>query len=185
MLCPLTRAHRAVLYWLCCSACCSGRWAIGRRVSPRAGLRHLMWLPACVRPHRARWSGGRLSGPSFALVRSLIHAGHGTTEILRSTTPRQYNSSAICAIRTANRGTAAAERCFWPRAWWALGGRRQTRCRAARRPRAAAVCAGTVIVAHGPASCHCALTAPLRPPLTRLDGDRQAKEGGQEGGEEG
>ena len=87
MLCPLTRAHRAVLYWLCCSACCSGRWAIGRRVSPRAGLRHLMWLPACVRPHRARWSGGRLSGPP------MLWCAHSSTEdtarrkmILRSTT---------------------------------------------------------------------------------------------------
>ena len=183
MLCPLTRAHRAVLYWLCCSACCSGRWAIGRRVSPRAGLRHLMWLPACVRPHRARWSGGRLSGPP------MLWCAHSSTEdtarrkmILRSTTTAVQLQR---HLRHPNLFTAAAERCFWPRARWALRGRRQTRCRAARRPRAAAVCAGTVIVARGPASCHCALTAPLRPPLTRLDGDRQAKEGGEEGGEEG
>ena len=168
--------------WLCCSACCSGRWAIGRRVSPRAGLRHLMWLPAFVRPHRARWSGGRLSGPP------MLWCAHSSTQ---DTARRKYfevqlhGSTTPAPSAPSEPFTAAAERCFWPRARWALRGRRQTRCRAARRPRAAAVCAGTVIVARGPASCHCALTAPLRPPLTRLDGDRQAKEGGQEGGEEG
>ena len=166
---------------------CVLQWALGNR-SPRFPTRGAAApdvAPRVCAPSSGEMERRQALGPPYALVRSLIHAGHGTTEILRSTTPRQYNSSAICAIRTANRGTAAAERCFWPRAWWALGGRRQTRCRAARRPRAAAVCAGTVIVARGPASCHCALTAPLRPPLTRLDGDRQAKEGGQEGGEEG